>query len=94
MALLRYQAAETANIAKAASEAKRVAAMGAAIAKRDAVATADELASAAAADKAIVVSAPATAISTGEPGEIAFDTSYFYVCVSANVWRRVAIAVW
>ena len=110
MALLRYQADEAANIAAAATEAKRVAAMGAAIARRDAadgfadfsnvdntsdadkpVSTATQTALNA---KATLVAAPALASSSGTAGQIAYDTSYFYVCVSANVWRRVAIAVW
>lgn len=27
----------------------------------------------------------------GKPGQITADTSYFYVCVATNTWRRVAI---
>lgn len=34
--------------------------------------------------------APATATSTGTPGMIAYDGGFIYICVSVNVWRRVA----
>ena len=37
---------------------------------------------------------PSTATSAGEAGQIAFDATHFYVCISTDVWRRVAIAVW
>lgn len=94
MALLRYQAAEQANIAKAASEAKRVAAMVTAIAKRESVATADDLASAAAADKALIVDAPTLASDPGSPGEVAFDSTHFYVCVADDTWVRCSLATW
>lgn len=40
------------------------------------------------------VAAPATATSAGVAGQIAHDTSFFYVCVATNTWRRVAIASW
>jgi len=43
---------------------------------------------------ALEVTAPSTATSAGVAGSIAFDASFFYVCVSTNVWRRVAIAAW
>lgn len=43
---------------------------------------------------ATVVAAPASATSTGSPGQIAYDNDYFYVCVSTNTWRRVAIGAW
>tara|TARA_R100000664_G_C2753344_1_gene140737 strand:- start:1543 stop:1785 length:243 start_codon:yes stop_codon:yes gene_type:complete len=38
--------------------------------------------------------APASAAAAGTPGQIAADASYFYVCVAANTWKRVAIATW
>jgi hypothetical protein len=41
-----------------------------------------------------VVSAPGTASSTGLAGQIAYDSSYVYVCVAANTWKRAAIASW
>lgn len=40
------------------------------------------------------VSAPSTAISSGNPGEVAYDGANFYVCVSSNTWRRTPIAGW
>lgn len=40
------------------------------------------------------VAAPATSASAGSAGNIAYDASYFYVCVAANTWRRVAIDDW
>lgn len=41
-----------------------------------------------------LVNVPATATSSGTPGQVAYDTGFFYVCVSVNVWRKVAIASW
>lgn len=41
-----------------------------------------------------VVAAPATATSTGTAGQIAYDASYFYVCVATNTWKRAALATW
>ena len=38
--------------------------------------------------------APATATSAGRKGDTAFDTGFFYVCVAANTWRRVALSTW
>jgi hypothetical protein len=37
---------------------------------------------------------PATATSTGISGQVAYNVNYFYVCTSANTWRRVALATW
>ena len=42
----------------------------------------------------LLVAAPATAASSGAAGQIAFDASFFYVCVASNSWKRVAIAAW
>jgi len=42
----------------------------------------------------ILSAAPASASAPGEPGQIAFDSDYIYVCVAANTWKRVAIATW
>jgi hypothetical protein len=39
-------------------------------------------------------SAPATATSTGEVGQIAVDADYVYVCTATDTWKRVAIATW
>ena len=37
---------------------------------------------------------PASATDTGNPGEICWDSSYIYVCVATNTWRRVAHSTW
>ena len=37
---------------------------------------------------------PASASATGSVGEICWDANYVYICVSANSWKRVAIAAW
>lgn len=37
---------------------------------------------------------PATASSNGIAGAIARDSSYFYVCVANNVWKRTALSSW
>lgn len=40
------------------------------------------------------VAVPATATSTGVAGQIAYSTTYLYVCVATNTWKRVAITSW
>jgi len=40
------------------------------------------------------VAVPATAAATGTAGQIAFDTSYVYLCVAADTWMRASIATW
>ncbi len=40
------------------------------------------------------VTAPATTASTGAPGQLAYDSSWLYVCVSTNTWVRTALATW
>jgi hypothetical protein len=37
---------------------------------------------------------PASAIAAGNQGEVCWDTSYLYVCVSTNNWRRMALTTW
>lgn len=37
---------------------------------------------------------PASASDTGNAGEIVWDSSYVYVCVAANTWKRSALATW
>jgi hypothetical protein len=37
---------------------------------------------------------PATATSTGIVGQVAYDSTWFYVCTAANTWRRVALSTW
>lgn len=39
-------------------------------------------------------STPATANSTGTKGQIQFDTSYVYVCVANNTWKRASLSTW
>ena len=38
--------------------------------------------------------APSSASSSGVAGQTAYDTSYFYVCVSSNTWKRAALSTW
>jgi hypothetical protein len=42
----------------------------------------------------IVVSVPSTSSSTGTVGEIAYDSSYLYVCVATDSWIKVARSAW
>lgn len=35
---------------------------------------------------------PATATSDGVAGDMAYSTTHLYICVSANLWRRVAVS--
>ena len=42
----------------------------------------------------IGVSVPSTATSTGVAGQIAYDSSWLYICTATDTWRRVAIASW
>lgn len=37
---------------------------------------------------------PATAGATGNAGEICWDSSYLYICIAANTWRRIAHSTW
>lgn len=37
---------------------------------------------------------PASASATGTAGDICWDSSYIYVCVAANTWKRTAISTW
>ena len=39
-------------------------------------------------------SAPATSSTACTPGSWATDSSYYYVCISQNSWRRVGISLW
>jgi hypothetical protein len=45
-------------------------------------------------DGIIAVSAPSSATDNGSPGQIAYDSTHFYVCIANNTWKRVAIATW
>lgn len=42
----------------------------------------------------IYVTPPATSTSAGVAGQVAYDASYWYVCVQTNIWRRTAIDDW
>lgn len=38
--------------------------------------------------------APSSASDTGTAGTIAWDTSYMYVCIATDTWKRAAISTW
>ena len=35
---------------------------------------------------------PASSASPGQPGTIAFDSNFLYICVGLNIWRRAALS--
>lgn len=37
---------------------------------------------------------PSSASDTGDAGDICWDSSYIYVCVATNTWKRTAISTW
>lgn len=37
---------------------------------------------------------PASAGATGSTGDICWDSSYLYVCIATNTWRRISHATW
>lgn len=41
-----------------------------------------------------IVAVPSTATSSGQVGQIAYDSNFFYVCVANNTWVRVALNSW
>ena len=41
-----------------------------------------------------LVDAPADASSSGIAGQVAYDSDYLYICVSANTWKRVTLSTW
>lgn len=41
-----------------------------------------------------LVEAPSTSSDTGSPGMFAYDSSYLYLCVDDDTWRRVALSSW
>ena len=43
---------------------------------------------------AVIGTKPTTAGSEGEPGQIASDVNYLYVCVATDTWIRVAKTAW
>jgi len=40
------------------------------------------------------VSTPASPSSAGNAGDLAYDTTYFYVCVAPNTWLRTLLSTW
>lgn len=42
----------------------------------------------------ISASVPATASSSGQKGDIAYDENYIYICVATNTWKRVSLSTW
>jgi hypothetical protein len=38
-----------------------------------------------------LVAVPASATATGTLGQVAVDDDFIYLCVSTNVWRKVAL---
>lgn len=42
----------------------------------------------------IRVATPATATTACTSGQWSYDSSYFYICVATNSWKRTAIAAW
>ena len=39
-------------------------------------------------------SVPASAAASGTAGQVAWDSSYFYVCVATDTWKRTALSTW
>jgi hypothetical protein len=39
-------------------------------------------------------SAPATAGAAGTPGQTAYDSDWFYVCIATNTWKRTSLTTW
>jgi hypothetical protein len=40
------------------------------------------------------VGAPASSTASGTLGASAYDANYFYLCVAANSWKRIALSTW
>ena len=45
-------------------------------------------------DRIASTSAPATATSTGNAGEIRYDSDYVYICVATDTWKRASLSTW
>lgn len=41
-----------------------------------------------------MVEPPATASSPGRPGQLAYDSSFLYVCIDVDTWKRTALSTW
>jgi hypothetical protein len=37
---------------------------------------------------------PTTASDTGTAGQIAYDSTYVYICIATNTWKRAALSTW
>lgn len=42
----------------------------------------------------IIGSVPASASAWGTKGDIAYDSSYMYVCTATNTWKRIPWDIW
>lgn len=40
------------------------------------------------------VAVPTTHTDPGVPGEMAYDSSYLYVCIATDTWKRTALSTW
>jgi len=47
-----------------------------------------------AANLTFTTATPANSTANGLGGTIRYDNSYFYICVSNNVWKRTPISSW
>ena len=45
-------------------------------------------------DDRVTSSAPSSPSSTGNEGTIAYDSSYLYICIGSNSWKRVELSTW
>ena len=43
---------------------------------------------------ALSSNAPSTASSAGTAGDIRYDSSYVYICIATNTWKRAALTTW
>jgi hypothetical protein len=43
---------------------------------------------------AISSSVPGTANASGTAGQLAYDSSYVYICVATNTWKRASLGTW
>lgn len=42
----------------------------------------------------VVVPVPGSSTATGVLGQVAIDSTYLYICIANNTWRRVTLAAW
>jgi hypothetical protein len=56
-----------------------------------AIAYATDLAGHAAGSPLVLAKATPSGTTVGNPGNVAFDSSYLYICTAKNVWKRVAL---